>query len=449
MNTMFFYNSKLFGLRGVDEHRNLSVDQFELGKDQTGSYILFKGRANKTYKGGLNQRYLSAKNLKHYLQNPVLFKIYEQYLNIVRDLNGTAFYRRPLDKGSIKFSEQSVGVNKLSNNNIMKTMCAEAGIDGYFTITTLVKGHVPRHYTRQESQNKKFMNRTGHRSVESVRKYKRASNEMLKDISNILEPSESICKKIKHEDSTEIQNRTENREPSKSAAGGVGSPLGSGKSAIAYYTAFMLEHNDGFVGMPVSSPQEIRKYLLPETKQLLNDLYDECGFKYFPSTTLLLSAFCNFIGTYVKETDDGFTSIHNTLFQNLSLTAGSGIIRCLVKYGSRTFLADRLHFASLQKEHEELVILVRPEQEESYFQRFLLNIRNGYHSDVFTGVQMKHLRFRHKLIKYLRHLKPEDLKCNDDNSTHLHIVSEQGYDELVFGRKPKNAIVYGLSWWPL
>ena len=103
------------------------------------------------FSGGLNQRNLSAKNLKHYLQNPVLFKIYEQYLNIVRDLNGTAFYRRPLDKGSIKFGEQSVGVNKLSN--IMKTMCAEAGIDGYFT--NLVKGHVPQHYTRQESQNKK------------------------------------------------------------------------------------------------------------------------------------------------------------------------------------------------------------------------------------------------------------------------------------------------------
>ncbi|CAG2223082.1 unnamed protein product [Mytilus edulis] len=148
MNTMFFYNSKLFGLRGVDEHRNLSVDQFELGKDQTGSFILFKGRANKTYK--------------------------------------------------------------------------EAGIDGYFTnhsgkrtcATTLYQAGVPE---------QEIMNRTGHRSVESVRKYKRASSEMLKDISNILEPSESMCKKIKHEDNTEIQNRTENQEISKSAAGGVGS----------------------------------------------------------------------------------------------------------------------------------------------------------------------------------------------------------------------------------
>ena len=53
LNTMFFYNSKLFGLRGVDEHRNLSVDQFELGLgvDQNGCYLLFIGRASKTYKG--------------------------------------------------------------------------------------------------------------------------------------------------------------------------------------------------------------------------------------------------------------------------------------------------------------------------------------------------------------------------------------------------------------
>lgn len=51
LNTMFFYNSKLFGLRGVDEHRNLSVDQFELGVDQNGCYLLFMGRGSKTYKG--------------------------------------------------------------------------------------------------------------------------------------------------------------------------------------------------------------------------------------------------------------------------------------------------------------------------------------------------------------------------------------------------------------
>jgi hypothetical protein len=51
LNTMFFYNSKLVGLRGVDEPKNLSVDQFEIEKDQNGTYLQFNGRANKTYKG--------------------------------------------------------------------------------------------------------------------------------------------------------------------------------------------------------------------------------------------------------------------------------------------------------------------------------------------------------------------------------------------------------------
>ena len=51
LNTIFFYNSKLFGLRGVAEHRNLSVDQFEIGKDQHGTYLQFNERANKTLKG--------------------------------------------------------------------------------------------------------------------------------------------------------------------------------------------------------------------------------------------------------------------------------------------------------------------------------------------------------------------------------------------------------------
>ena len=49
----FFINPppfQLFGLRGVDEHRNLAVDQFELQEDIQPS-LIFKGRTNKTYKG--------------------------------------------------------------------------------------------------------------------------------------------------------------------------------------------------------------------------------------------------------------------------------------------------------------------------------------------------------------------------------------------------------------
>lgn len=69
-------------------------------------------------------------------------------------------------------------------------MFVEAGIPGYYTnhsgkrtlATTLYQAGVPE---------QEIMEKTGHRSVESVRKYKRKykrpSTEMLKEISNLLE----------------------------------------------------------------------------------------------------------------------------------------------------------------------------------------------------------------------------------------------------------------------
>lgn len=82
--------------------------------------------------GGLHQRHLTAKNIKNHFQNLTLFKIYEDCLSILSEMNGNSFYRQPLEKGcEIKFSSQPLGVNKLSS--IMKSMCFEAGIEGYFT----------------------------------------------------------------------------------------------------------------------------------------------------------------------------------------------------------------------------------------------------------------------------------------------------------------------------
>lgn len=58
----------------------------------------------------------------------------------------------------------------------------------------------------------------------------------------------------------------------------ISEPPGSGKSAIAYNIAFVLESYDDFTILPVSSPEEIRVYLLSETKQLF--LIDDPVGKY-------------------------------------------------------------------------------------------------------------------------------------------------------------------------
>ncbi|XP_033728721.1 uncharacterized protein LOC117317870 [Pecten maximus] len=63
---MFFYNCKLFGMRGHDEHHALECDQFIIGEDSKGKYFEFVGRASKTFKGGLAQREIDIKNIRHY-----------------------------------------------------------------------------------------------------------------------------------------------------------------------------------------------------------------------------------------------------------------------------------------------------------------------------------------------------------------------------------------------
>ena len=67
--TVFFYNCKLFGLRGRDEHRNLDCSQFEIGQDATGKFLRFTGRNSKTFKGGMAHMKLTNKGIKHYAED--------------------------------------------------------------------------------------------------------------------------------------------------------------------------------------------------------------------------------------------------------------------------------------------------------------------------------------------------------------------------------------------
>ena len=66
--TVFFYSSKLFGLRACDEHHGLTCEQFIVNEDQKGKFINFIGRSYKTFKGGLGQLNVQNKNIKHYCQ---------------------------------------------------------------------------------------------------------------------------------------------------------------------------------------------------------------------------------------------------------------------------------------------------------------------------------------------------------------------------------------------
>ncbi|XP_062597801.1 uncharacterized protein LOC134259217 [Saccostrea cucullata] len=182
LNTVFFYNCKMFGLRAVDEHKTLSVNQ----------WIVSKTREREIDKTSLPGR----KSL--------------QYLSGILQSGGDSennrFYRRPLangEKNEIRFSVQPTGINNLST--IMKNMCDKAGIPGFFSYHSGKRTCTTTHYQAGVSEQE-IMERTGHRSIESVRKYKRPSEEMLCDISNALEPDEPVNKKAKSLDEIENPN---------------------------------------------------------------------------------------------------------------------------------------------------------------------------------------------------------------------------------------------------
>ena len=97
---------------------NISLDW-----DSEGSYIEFFGRSSKNFNGGIKQRKIEAKSLKHYSDsgNDIsLYDMFKLYLDLVG--NDGPFYKLPQggpgDK--LRYSSQAVGVNKLST--IIKTI---------------------------------------------------------------------------------------------------------------------------------------------------------------------------------------------------------------------------------------------------------------------------------------------------------------------------------------
>ncbi|XP_062609344.1 uncharacterized protein KIAA1958-like [Saccostrea cucullata] len=221
LNSVFFYNCKLFGLRSVDEHRNLSIDQFELHDDgNERPYIIFKGRISKTYKGGLNQRNISPKIIKHMFCDDELYNVYKEYVCLILSLDSdptAPFYRRALD--GRKFSKQCIGVNRLST--MMKSMCQEGGLEGNCTNHSGKRTCATALY-QAGIEEQEIMARTGQRSIESVRQYKRASDEIVMEVSNVLEPKRI---KIKSEEATSTISASASPDPPPSMDTDVPGPI--------------------------------------------------------------------------------------------------------------------------------------------------------------------------------------------------------------------------------
>ena len=223
-NAVFWYNCKLFGLRGGDEHRNLMREQLEVDHDKQGRFLRFKGRNSKNVQGGLKHRKVEFKDLKIYarpeLGERCVVDLYNHYFGFVPQSG--PFYRKPVGDNPPKFSKQVIGKNKLST--LVKEMCTQAGFSGNYTNHS-GKVTCATQLFAHNVDEQLIMRQTGHRSS-AVRSYKRPGASHDEVVSSILQPPPA---KQKAQSSSEcwqppLRKGKENLQPPNQAQTGTLQP---------------------------------------------------------------------------------------------------------------------------------------------------------------------------------------------------------------------------------
>ena len=180
LDTIVFMNGFYFALRSGSEHRALRFvpPQIEVvEREGERPYLLYTEDISKNRPGGLKGRRVKPKVVRQHANtdNPDrcfvrLFKLYTS--PCPSDPPKDAFYLKPLSKPTYWYSKQPLGHNKLAQT--VGRLCKAAGIQGYKTSHSLRATNATRLYASGVDEQL-VMERTGHRSVDGVRTYKRTS----------------------------------------------------------------------------------------------------------------------------------------------------------------------------------------------------------------------------------------------------------------------------------
>ena len=81
-NIIFFHNGKTFGFRGMEQHKNCTAEQFEIGFDHENNrkYVKYTPRVTKHVQGGLKHRRVEINSIIQYedRSNPRCLVLYEK-----------------------------------------------------------------------------------------------------------------------------------------------------------------------------------------------------------------------------------------------------------------------------------------------------------------------------------------------------------------------------------
>ena len=193
LNAVFWVIGIHFGLRGGEDHRNLSMKNFTVAEDEHGvRYLEYTESVSKANRGGIKHMNVDRKICKAYEHpnnpNKCPVKIFQNYvakLSPKTDVEN-AFYFKPLvvvNDGNVWYTSLPLGHNKL--RDMVKTIMGKAGFKGNYTnhslrattASRLFRANVPEQLIREQ---------TGHRS-NAIYAYKRPSSEQKRSVSAVLQ----------------------------------------------------------------------------------------------------------------------------------------------------------------------------------------------------------------------------------------------------------------------
>ena len=191
VDTMVFMAGLYFALYSGDEHRRLTFSSVRLvEKPGCAPCLVYTETASKNNPGGLKHRKVENKQVTHYANSErpdrCFVELYKKYCSHrPAGVTGDAFYLSPLPKpkGMVWYKNQPIGVHTLATT--VKRLCEKGGVGGFKTNHYLRVTTATRLY-QSGADEQLIMERTGHRSIDGVRAYKRSCPEQAQQLSKVL-----------------------------------------------------------------------------------------------------------------------------------------------------------------------------------------------------------------------------------------------------------------------
>ena len=196
LNTVYFYNGKLFGLR-ASEHRNISLGNIRVFDD----FIKFEENVSKTFHGGICDLKYVPRSVTHICHpkgqshERCLVEIYRLYIGLCETFGKdiSAFYFKP-NPQKLGFYKTPMGINSL--NKILPDLCSAVGIKK--KTAHCLRVTCASRLFQSNVDEKLIRERTAHVS-NALFKYEKASEDQAKRVSNILSADQSSNGSFKEE----------------------------------------------------------------------------------------------------------------------------------------------------------------------------------------------------------------------------------------------------------